>query len=161
MKKTVSMFFAAALALAAFAPAMAQEKKGDSLAWQKNNYPTEMCVVSDEKLGSMGAPFEHVHEGRLVLLCCKGCVSGFQKDPAKYLQALDAAVIKKQTPDYPLDTCVVGGGKLGSMGEPANYVHEGRLVRFCCAGCTKGFQKDPAKYVAKIEEAEKAKKAKK
>lgn len=62
----------------------------------KENYPLTTCVVSDEKLGSMGEPIEYVHRqagqpDRVVLLCCKSCVKSFKKDPAKYLQKLDAA----------------------------------------------------------------------
>lgn len=54
---------------------------------------------------------------------------------------------------YPLSTCIVSGGKLGSMGEPVMYDHEGREIRFCCKGCAKAFRKDPAKYLTKIHEA--------
>src|SRR5512142_1342962 len=60
---------------------------------------------------------------------------------------------------YPLKTCIISGDKLGEMGQPFVYVHEGREIKFCCKGCLKDFKKDPAKYVKKIdEEAAKAKK---
>jgi len=52
---------------------------------------------------------------------------------------------------YPLDTCVVSGEKLGSMGEPFVITHEGTEVRFCCDGCLPKFKKDPAKYLAKLK----------
>lgn len=89
----------AMLIVAAFAFALAaEEKKGDPAAEQRKNYPTDTCVVSDEKLGgSMGAPYEHMHEGRLVMLCCKGCVKDFQKNPAKYLKKLDDALAKQKS----------------------------------------------------------------
>jgi YHS domain-containing protein len=54
---------------------------------------------------------------------------------------------------YPLDTCVVAGGKLGSMGKPVTLVHEGREVKFCCAACEPKFKADPDKYLKKIDEA--------
>jgi YHS domain-containing protein len=54
---------------------------------------------------------------------------------------------------YPLDTCVVSGSKLGSMGEAVVLRHEGREVRFCCAGCVDTFKKDPAKYLAILDAA--------
>ena len=60
---------------------------------------------------------------------------------------------------YPLKTCIISGDKLGEMGDPFVYVHEGREIKFCCKGCLKDFKKDPAKYVKKIDEA--AAKAKK
>ncbi len=65
-----------------------------------------------------------------------------------------------EKPAYPLTTCVVSGEKLGAMGDVVEYTHkeEGkpdRLVRFCCSSCTKKFKQDPAKYLAKLDAAEK------
>lgn len=54
---------------------------------------------------------------------------------------------------YPLDTCVVAGGKLGSMGKPITLVHKGREVKFCCSGCEPKFKADPDKYLKKIDAA--------
>jgi len=60
---------------------------------------------------------------------------------------------------YSLKTCIVSGEKLGEMGSPYVFVHEGREIKLCCKNCLKDFNKAPAKYVKKIEEAEaKAKK---
>ena len=69
---------------------------------------------------------------------------------------------------YPLKTCVVSGEKLnGDMGDPYVFIYKekgvkddpGREIKFCCKDCKKDFDKDPAKYVKKLEEAEaKAKK---
>ena len=54
-------------------------------------YPLATCVVSDEKLGSMGDPYVFVHEGQQIKLCCDGCLKDFKKEPAKYLAKLTAA----------------------------------------------------------------------
>ncbi|MBI5381839.1 MAG: hypothetical protein HZA31_08065 [Opitutae bacterium] len=59
---------------------------------------------------------------------------------------------------YPLATCVVSGEKLGEMGAPIDYTYKqagqpDRLVRFCCKSCIKKFEKDPAKYLKKLDEA--------
>ena len=66
------------------------------------------------------------------------------------------AADKKPKP-YPLDTCVVSDEKLGADPgmTPHTFVHEGREVKLCCKSCLKDFKKDTAKYVAKIEAAEK------
>lgn len=78
----------------------------------------------------------------------------------------DPTLIEKLKKDYPLDTCVVSGDKLGgSMGEAVDYLfklkndekQEIRLVRFCCKDCIKKFKKEPEKYMKKIEDAAKAK----
>lgn len=52
---------------------------------------------------------------------------------------------------YPLDTCLVSGEKIGSMGDPIIIHHEGREIKFCCDSCVPKFKKDPAKYLAKLD----------
>lgn len=54
---------------------------------------------------------------------------------------------------YPLETCVVTGAKLDSMGGPYIHTHEGTEVRFCCRGCLPRFNREPAKYLKMIEVA--------
>lgn len=56
---------------------------------------------------------------------------------------------------YPLQTCLVSGEKLGSMGKPFVFVYEGQEIKFCCAGCKKKFEADPAKYMKELEAAQK------
>ena len=61
---------------------------------EKKEYPLKTCVVSDEKLGSMGKPYVIKHEGREVQFCCKSCEKDFKKEPAKYLKKIDEAAKK-------------------------------------------------------------------
>ena len=82
------------------------------------------------------------------------------------MHAADKPAAPAVPADYPLTTCVVSDEKLGSMGKPYVYVHkeEGkpdRVVQFCCRGCIKDFKKDPAQYLAKLDAATEAAKAKK
>ena len=73
---------------------------------------------------------------------------------AKTAKSVSAhTVIAAQLPSYPLTTCPVSGEELGSAGDPIDSVHEGRLVRFCCPMCEGKFLKNPAEYLAKIDEA--------
>ncbi len=70
-----------------------------------------------------------------------------------------AAEQKTEAKPYPLKTCVVSDEKLGEMGDPYVFTHEGREIKLCCKSCLKDFKKDPAKYIKKLEKAEaKAKK---
>ena len=55
---------------------------------------------------------------------------------------------------YTLKTCPVSDEKLGDMGDPYVFTHEGREIKLCCKGCLKDFNKDSAKFVKKIEKAE-------
>lgn len=84
------------------AHAKAPAPAADNAAWltkAKADYPLKTCVVSDEAIGSMGEGINHVYkqEGqpdRLVRFCCKSCLKDFNKDPAKYLKAIDDAAAK-------------------------------------------------------------------
>jgi hypothetical protein len=68
--------------------------------------------------------------------------------------AAESKAEKKAKP-YPLTTCLVSGEKLGGMGEAFVFTHEGREIKLCCKSCQKEFKKDTAKYIKKLEEAEK------
>lgn len=116
-------------------------------------YPLGTCPVSGEPLGSMGDPVQMDVDGRDVKLCCAGCTKKFEADTAGYIAKIDEALIEQQAESYPLDTCVVSGQELGSMGEPINKIYGNQLVQFCCAGCVGKVDADPATYVAKIDAA--------
>jgi YHS domain-containing protein len=58
---------------------------------QLPGYPLDTCVVTGEKLGEMGKPYNYVYKGRLVRFCCPHCKAEFNKDPAKYLAMIDKA----------------------------------------------------------------------
>ena len=53
-------------------------------------YPLKICLVSDNKLGSMGKPYKFTHEDQRVELCCKPCLKKFTKEPVKYLKKLES-----------------------------------------------------------------------
>jgi YHS domain-containing protein len=63
----------------------------DAPAKKDKPYPLTTCVVSGEKLDSMGKPKVIQYEGREVRFCCDHCEPEFRKDPAKYLKKLDDA----------------------------------------------------------------------
>lgn len=51
-------------------------------------YPLSTCIVTDNKLGSMGDPVTKVYNGQEVKFCCAPCIEKFEKDPEKYLAKL-------------------------------------------------------------------------
>ena len=69
---------------------------------------------------------------------------------APALSAEDQALADKQK------VCVVGGGPLGSMGHPVKVMVGDRPVFLCCEHCREPLEKDPAKYLAKLEAAAQA-----
>ncbi len=53
--------------------------------------------------------------------------------------------------NYPLKTCIVTDNDLDSMGEQASFVYQGQTIKVCCKPCIAKFEKNPAKYLKKIE----------
>ena len=51
-------------------------------------YTRNTCIVTGNKLGSMGAPITKVHGSQEVKFCCKPCVAKFEKNPQRYLAEL-------------------------------------------------------------------------
>ena len=64
-----------------------------------------------------------------------------------------AADAKAKAKPYPLKTCIVSDEKLGEMGDPYSFVYQGQEIKLCCKSCQKDFNKDPKKYLKKLEEA--------
>jgi len=67
----------------------------------------------------------------------------------------EKALAAEQAKTYPLTTCLVSGDKLGGMGETIDCLYQGKLVRFCCKGCIKSFNKNPDKYLKELDSAKK------
>jgi len=64
------------------------------------------------------------------------------------LAPADLVLAKRQS------ICPVTGKPLGSMGTPSRLVVSGRPVFLCCDGCEERFQREPAKYLAKLSASE-------
>jgi YHS domain-containing protein len=99
----------------------------------------------------------HDHDMKM----CDQCGSG---QLVRVTDKTDAAWLAKARAEYLVAVCVVSGEKLegGDMGKAQEFIYkqEGkpdRLVRFCCPGCQKDFNKEPAKYLKKIDDAVAAK----
>ncbi|HYE32257.1 MAG TPA: TRASH domain-containing protein [Methylomirabilota bacterium] len=74
--------------------------------------------------------------------------------------AADAKKDEKAPKPYKLDTCAVSDEKLGDMGDPYVFTHEGQEYKLCCKSCKKDFDKNPKKFAKKLEKAEKGDKKK-
>jgi len=114
----------------------------------KRHYPLDTCFVSGEALDEYAISMDI--DGREVKVCCKSCVKKVNTDPKAYMAKLDKAIIAQQDKHYPLTTCPISGGKLGSMGEPDKIVVDNYLIKLCCAGCEKSIKKDPAPTLDKL-----------
>ena len=86
MPKTLTALALTVAYVAAPLAAFAQDKKEAA-----KPYPLDKCIVSDEKLDSMGKPYVFTHEGQEIKMCCKSCLKDFNKDPKKFLKKLEVA----------------------------------------------------------------------
>ena len=59
----------------------------------------------------------------------------------------------KANAEYPIDWCVVSGEKLGEMGPAVAYMYQGRTIKFCCKACIRDFEREPARYLARLDSA--------
>jgi len=85
MKKLTAYSLVLAVLLGGPLVGFAQDKK------DVKPYPLDKCIVTDEKLDSMGKPYVFTHDGQEIKMCCKSCLKDFNKDKAKYLKKLESA----------------------------------------------------------------------
>lgn len=121
------------------------------VAAQKPRYPLAACPVSGEPLGDDAV--DHVHQGRLVRLCCAQCVDGFNAEPTKLMATLNAAAVEAQRKTYPTSKCVVCGETLGMHGPMTDVLIGDRLVRLCGSQCLEAVRADPAGQLQALDEA--------
>ncbi|MCL5270314.1 MAG: hypothetical protein M1457_07150 [bacterium] len=85
---------------------------------QLPSYPLATCVVSGDKLGSMGEPVNLLYRNHLVRLCCSMHVKEFKAHPDKYLAKLDAAAKARKAEK-------ADARPLPAANEAATHQHEG------------------------------------
>ena len=134
-----------ALIIVPFMPAQAEDEHKHHHQKNSKGKTTGVCPVSGEDLDKDAVKI--IHKGHEYRFCCKKCAAKFEKHPEKYIK-------EKKSAEYPLTTCVISGEKLGSMGEPFEYTHEGKRVLMCCKSCLKKFLKSPDEYLKKISDAD-------
>jgi len=64
---------------------------------------------------------------------------------------LSATIHAVEPIPYPSTKCIVSDEKLGEMGPPIMVDHKGQQIGFCCKSRIGDFNKDPAKYLAKLK----------
>lgn len=101
----------------------------------------KICPVTGKPLGSMGNPLKVRIGKQEMFLCCEGCAEG--KIDKKHWVAIHTNFAKAQ-------------GKCPVMEKdlPANpkwtFV-KGQIVYICCPPCTKKIEKEPGRFLDKLE----------
>jgi len=131
-------------------PAKYTGKMNEAIVKAAGEYPIKACIVMTDEVIDSDAKIV-VHHNRVYRLCCKKCVTRFERDPSKYVQEFESRVIAAQKPAYKAATCPVSGKPLGDGA--VDIVLKDRLVRVCCPGCVGPVKADPAAAFAKIDAA--------
>ena len=98
-------------------------------------YPLDYCVVSNEKLGSMGKPVVFIFENQEIKLCCKECRKDFDADPKKFLEKINNPS-KESKPSTPASSP-------NQDGVVVQLTVDGLVCNFCASNITKTFNKLP------------------
>ncbi|MEZ6015130.1 MAG: hypothetical protein R3F49_08460 [Planctomycetota bacterium] len=146
---------------AAAAPVAAQDAdaKQDAAvpakaAWKGEPYMLATCAASWRPLDVKGTRTTMVVEGQELKFCCGGCGDVVAKDPAKWVEKVNAAHADQQRPIYPMKTCVISGEALfdaDGKDTATEVVVQNRLFRVCCPSCAKAVKADPGKYAALLD----------
>jgi len=124
--------------------------------WKGEPYMLATCAASWRPLDVKGTRTTKVVDNQELKFCCGGCADVVAKDPAKWLEKVNAAHADQQRPIYPLTTCHIAGESLvddAGKDTATEIVVQNRLFRVCCADCAKTVKADPAKYAAKLDAA--------
>jgi YHS domain-containing protein len=111
--------------------------------------PQTICPVMGGKISkNVYADFE----GKRVYFCCKGCIPEFNRDPAKYMKKLEEM---RQVPEAlpalkPQTTCPVMGGPIDKK---LHVDYKGKRIYVCCKSCMAKVNKNPEKYLKKLEKS--------
>jgi YHS domain-containing protein len=85
------------------------------------------------------------YQSQRIYFCCPSCKGPFLKNTEKYLKKIaDDGVFLESVQEK----CPVLGGKIDKN---VYTDYKGRRVYFCCPACIKSFEKDPEKYLKKLE----------
>jgi YHS domain-containing protein len=83
MKKYISIIIATAAGL--FSSCTSTDVTSTPTAKGVKPYTAQTCIVSGNKLGSMGTPVTEAYNGQEIKFCCKPCVKKFHASPEKYM----------------------------------------------------------------------------
>jgi len=138
--------FAFVIGIAAAALVFAQDRPQRERPDDEKKAAAELpkCPVMKRQTANLAV--RGMTEAGPVYFCCPRCKGRFDAEPAKFTAAAaEQEKVLKKVPRVQI-ACPVSG-------EPTKDVtteHDGAKVSFCCAGCKEKFEKEPAKYAAKL-----------
>ena len=88
------------------------------------------------------------YQGQRIYFCCTGCVEQFKKDPEKYMKKIADSKVALESVQK---TCPITGKPIDRNNFAA---YKGRRVYFSSPDCAVVFNKDPEKYLDKLNPKE-------
>jgi YHS domain-containing protein len=140
MPRRFFVFLVAVALLAGAVAVMAADKPAPK--------PQTTCPVTGKAIDPKTSP--HVDwQGQRIYFADKPAADVFRKDSEKVFSRIAAEGV---TLENIQTTCPVSGESLqgGDMGPPVAVSYKGRTIMFCCTMCPPKFEKEPAKYLAKL-----------
>ena len=140
MPRKFFVLLVAAVVLAGAVAVMAADKVAPK--------PQTTCPVTGQAIDPKTSP--HVDwQGQRIYFADKAAADVFRKDPEKVFARIAAEGV---TLENIQTTCPVSDESLegGEMGPPVALSYKGRMIMFCCNMCPPRFEKEPARYLAKL-----------
>lgn len=135
--------------------------KGYAKAPEKFANKARMQMLETEQIVQVACPIsghpvdpEAVVEvgGMKVAMCCEKCVAKYEKASEEEKLAMLFAELES---GFTMQIMCPVSNK--PINPEAVVEHDGKKVYFCCEGCPKAFEADPAKYMAKLPQFKKEK----
>ena len=115
---------------------------GMAFAEKEELKPQTVCPVMG---GKINKDVYVDYQSQRLYFCCPGCKEPFLKDPEKYMKKIaDENVLLESVQEK----CPVLGGNIDKK---VYTDYKGRRVYFCCPACIENFEKNPEKYLKKLE----------
>lgn len=140
MPKSIVALFAVAVLLGGVTVVFAADKAAPK--------PQTTCPVTGKAIDAKTCP--HVDwQGQRIYFADTAAADSFRKDPEKVFAKIAQEGV---TLENIQTTCPVSGESLegGDMGPPVAVSYKGRTIMFCCNMCPPKFEKEPAKFLAKL-----------
>lgn len=143
LKSIVAVALFMAIAQGAFAQVPSQAEQEKARHEQLRIAVQDICHVSGQKLGTMGAPVKVAvgEKKEEIYLCCKGCAN--KKIDPKHWATIHTNIAKAQ------GKCPVMKNDLPKT--PKWTIVNGQIVYVCCPGCDTKIQADPTAYLRQVD----------
>jgi len=143
--KTMQTMIGVALIASAAQMAIAQTAEERAKEQQRRDQlriaVQEICPMSGQKLGSMGAPLKVKVGEETLFICCKACLQ--QKIKPEHWATIHANFAKAQ------GICPVMKHDLPK--KPKWTIVEGQIIYVCCPPCTEKIEADPKTYLRAVD----------